>query len=490
MIFQNYEQQKIISMLNEAASESNLIVFNSIIKDIIKRNEEDKNRMITLWKEYSGETPITKLPDTSNPTKPNNKLSHDFRGIIVNQLVGYMFGTPIKYKIESNINSYTESEISEYTKELESFIKFNILKKLDSETATYTSVCGKAYRLMYYTNVIDNEGKDKVEVVVKNIKPWEAIVIKNPTVDEVEYAMIYYKIEEEVNGKNTSRYHIEFYDNKYVYYFIENDKGDFEYDSEFGNPIQIHGFDFVPVIQFVNNNLEIGDFEKVRSLIDGYDKIISSAVNDLETFANAYLAFFGVKPTIESLKEAKQLGAFYVPDSGGDKQADVRFITKEIATNNITDITKIINNDIYRFSSTVDMSDENFSGAAQTGESRKWKLFALEVKAKEKERYYEESIINMLKVLISFWRKVKNIKLNVSDINIVFDRSIPIEYSISDLVQLHNAGLISTETILANIHIVNNVKTEYQKILEEKSGDLAETVKILSDVNSNVNNIS
>ena len=117
-------------------------------------------------------------------------------------------------------------------------------------------------------------------------------------------------------------------------------------------------FDYVPVILFQNNNEEKGDFEKVEALIDAYDKNRSDSVNEVETFANAYMKFKGTSIDKEVIDNAKQTGAFEVPEEG-----DVDFITKNINDTFVENNRKNLNEDIHKFSASVDMVDEKFSGA-------------------------------------------------------------------------------------------------------------------------------
>lgn len=74
-----------------------------------------------------------------------------------------------------------------------------------------------------------------------------------------------------------------------------------------------------------------------------------------------------------------------------------------------------MNQNIYKFSSSVDMSDESFSGASQSGESRKWKLLSLEFKAITKERKFTTGLRSMFKVISSSWN-TKGIELNYLDV--------------------------------------------------------------------------
>lgn len=447
------------NMIIDSIKQSSGATLPVIIKDLIESEALDRNRMNKLWEEYKGNVPIKTT--TSDSLRPENKIANDFRGVIVDQICGYMFGIPVKYVLDNYTDK--EQELLKY------FLKKNYYDKLDSELETYIATCGKGFRLLYYTDKSDFEGNTIVDIVMKNIKPFEAVVITDSTIDEPEYGMIYYKIEIVEGGTKKERYKVEWYDNKNVYYFIETEGGNFYPDNTYGEYSQPHGFDFVPLVKFANNTLEMGDFEKVRTNIDSYDKTISFAINDLESFANAYLLFYGVEPTTEILTAAKKSGAFYVPkDNDADSQNKVEFLTKDIRVENITETVDLLSQDIYKFAAAIDMSDESFSGAAQTGESRKWKLLPLEWRAKAKERLFAESLQRMFMIIFSFWKTYKGVTIDPTDINFVFTRSLPVDMTVAEIISLKGAGLLSTETALHNISSVKEVQEEIEKINAEK----------------------
>lgn len=422
-----------------------------IIKDLIKANEIPKQHMLTLWSEYLGNVPIKNGSNDTNPARPQNRLAHDFRSTIVQQAVGYMFGNPID--ISYPIEDTTAQEL------ISKFLKKNYYSKADAELASYLGVCGKAFRLVYYDA--------NTNLIFKNIKPFEAIVINDSTVDEPACGLIYYNMEFP-NSSKKIRTKVEFYDNLNVYYFIESENGNYVADTTYGDAVQNHGFTFVPLIQINNNATSTGDFERVRTLVDAYDKLISFGITDHESWSNAYLLFYGVEPTKETIEYARKTGAFYVPrDSDMDANNKVEFLTKEINTANIKDLADRLNNDIYRFSNSVDFSDEKFGGQ-QSGEARKYKLIGLENKCKEKERYFTIGYQYLFKVAASFWQMVKGVNISAEEIQFTFTRNLPVDITIDNLIGLQQAGILSTETAIKQLPFIEDSEDEYEKVLKEK----------------------
>ncbi|MED5041494.1 phage portal protein [Geobacillus stearothermophilus] len=418
-------------------------VTSDIIKQILDWHKPHREAMLGLYNRYLGSgLPIQsrQLPD---PKKPNNKIPNDYRGYIINQVVGYLWGQPISYSIDSR--NYDEARLKEYNDRLSRFNALNAIDDLDSELGKIMSICGYAARLLY----IDKNGEERA----MNIFPWEAVFIEDG--GEITHAIRYYKVKDLENNEYTK---VEWYDSKNVTFFIEDD-GVFIMDSEASQP---HLFDYVPFIRFQNNDEEQGDFEKVEALIDAYDKIISDSVNEIETFANAYMAFKGVQIDKETIETMKQTGGIEI-----DKEGDVFFITKNINDTFVENNKKTLNENIHKFSASVDMSDEKFSGGAQTGESRKWKLVALENKAGTKARKFGKGLREQFKVLCSAWKK-KNIDIDYLDIFWEFKRNIPIDLAYVAEFASKMKGIHSDHTLLSQIPYIDDVNYELELMQQEK----------------------
>lgn len=412
----------------------NNTITSQIIKDLIKAHEPIKKRTQKLYLKYLYDADIKKRRFLDEK-KLNNQLPNDYVGDIIDGITGYMFGEPISYKIDKD--KYSEADYKKITDALDIFKNRNDIEDLDSSTGEMMSICGYAARLLY----IDIEGKERV----MDIKPWEVIFIMDSTIDEVQFAMIYYEIEVSEDSKDEKRIKVEWYDRQKIAYYISNKSGEFVEDDTVSKNPQLHMFDFVPVVKFSNNNAESGDFEKVLDLINAYDRLISDNQNEIEEFRIAYLAFYGVEPTREALEAARETGAFGFP-----KDTDGKFITKPLdaAVDFIENHKKTLNENIYKFSKSVDMRDEEFSGSAMSGESRKWKLVGLENRAKKKERKFTKGLRYMFKVLCSAWNK-KEIKLNYEDINYQYKRNLPIDLKYHADATRALKGMIDEKTRLS-----------------------------------------
>lgn len=458
---QNSETILYSKIINENGS-----LTSKIIVDLIKDYDKERTALKGLWDRYKGDTPIKHrtMPDRY---KINNKISHDFRGQIVRQKTGYLFGEPITYSF--NHSNYNESQIEQIKSAIKSFNRLNNIEDLDNLTGEYATACGYGARLFY----IDTTGLLRA----MNIVPWEVIFVKDPTLDKVSFAIIYYQVDyvDIVSGKSEKRWKVEFYDNTKVTIYFEYEKNKFIEDPlELKNPF-LHMFNSVPVIKYSNNALEMSDFEKVEPLIDSYDLLVSDAINELEEFRLAYLAVIGGQLQEEDVLRAKQNGTFNIPEG-----VDVKFITKTLQTDFVENQKKSIRENIYLLSNTVDLTDQAFSGNAESGISRKYRFAALEDRSIETERKFNKAFFEQYQ-LISFILGKKNIPLKYEDMEFIWKRNLPIDLLYYGQVVQMFTGQVSEKTKLGLLPFVVDVDSELKQMIAENQS--FDRTILLEDIN-------
>ena len=424
---------------------------NAILNDIIEEHLTRNTFMQKMYDEYKGNVPVKHREyDYNSKTKIDRKLANDYRGYIVDTLTGYTFGTPVSYSIDKDQYDI-DTNYEKVTEKLKLFIRNNSISDIDAETAKKASICGYGARLLY----IDNDGL----VRLMNINPWECVFVNNYSKDEPEFALRYYKLEYR-NADNSIEYNIyaEWYDKEYVEDFVQENGVFFPVkDSR-----KKHMFNGVPLIEFPNNAERMGDFEKVRELIDSYDILLSDTQSELEEQRLAYLVFSGAQIDRATMEEAKKTGAFSLPDP----QDTVRYLVKNLSDTVIQNHKATLRENIHKFSKTVDMSDEKFSGASQSGESRKWKLLAMENLAVIKERKFSKSVRNMFRMIEEVWID-KLDPIIPASIMWNLTRNLPIELTQEATLLTMLNGVISNKTRLGLASFIDDAESEITLMQED-----------------------
>ena len=185
-----------------------------------------------------------------------------------------------------------------------------------------------------------------------------------------------------------------------------------------------HYFGRVPLIEYWNNDEETGDVEAVLSLIDAYNVLESSRVNDQEQLVDALLIVYGARletddrgrTPAEQLRQDKLL---YLPD----RDAGAQYLVKQ-SGQGAEELRAALERDIHKFSMIPDLSDRQFSGNA-SGVAMKYKLLGLEQLTRVKERWFREALKERLRCYAHFLAVKGGHPLDEGDVRIIFTRTLP-----------------------------------------------------------------
>lgn len=406
---------------------------SDILKDLINNHlQNEVPRLKQLYEYYKGNHTILErnMPD---PTKPNNKLVNNFYGQIVDDILGYFLGIPVI--IQHNFDDDIQEQLD---------IIFNENDKDDlfMEIGKEMSITGKSALLVYQ----DENSRTRLAQI-----PAEEIIFiyDNSKPDELLYAIRVYELEQVQSSGEVKRIrYVEVYDKYTITYYIE-DEGEYVLDNGRPNPVP-HIFEDVPIIPFVNNKEEMGDFEKIITLVNDYDRVISDASNEQEAFRNAYLVLINMIADKELIERLKQEGILALDEDG-----DARFLTKNIQTDALENHLNRLEENIYRFAQVPNLSDEKFAHNL-SGVAIKFKLFSLENKCIIKERKMVKSIKKVLKLLAKPIKVITGKEMRLVDITIKFTRNVPANLLEVSQVVTNLNGLVDKHTLLSLLPFVDD----------------------------------
>ena len=403
-----------------------------------------KNELPNLQKMedyYSGKHNILHKKNRTTD-KEDAKLVHDYPGYITTIATAYFLGKPISYTLQDDKLKKDFEKLSEYLSTEEE-------QQENFEHSENCSIFGKSYEL-WYKNADNTIGNAVVD-------PRDCFILRDNTVKKEITAAV--RWDKTKNKEDKWVYKLEVYDSTTVttYEFLsDSDKKEV---PNIKGVTKLHGFNQVPIIEFLNNKRAFGDFKKVVSLIDGYDEAASTSIDDMTDFTDALLVLTNVggtdKETLKKIKEDKLM----LIDDDGDAKWLVKQVNDAYAQNN----KNRLNQDIHKFSMIPDMQDKEFSGNS-SGVALGYKLLALEQLAAQKEMYFKKAINQRLQLMIDFY----NLKIKATDIQKVFTRNVP-----KNLVEAADTaqklqGIVSHETILSTLPFIEDAKAELEKIKAEE----------------------
>ena len=399
------------------------------IQKFIKKHKAESIRYIKLQKYYEGKHDI--LDHTSRDGQPNNKIVNPYPKYITDMLVGYFVGQPI---------SYTSKEEDGLLEDLQAIFDYSDEQEENLELAKICSIKGKAYELLYRD--------EDARIRFNEFGPDQMFVIYDMTISpSIKFAIRYYDVGEG-NDKIT---YAEVYD-KEVCTLYKGKDSDLSLDQ-----VTPHTFKDVPVVEYVNNKEEQGDFEQVITLIDAYNKAQSNTLNDMDQFTDAYLILVNMAGTdSERIDELKRDRVMLLDDDG-----DAKWLIKEINDAWVENYKDRVRRDIHKFSYTPDMQDESF-GNNLSGVSIRYKILAMEQIRSNKERKFKKGLQRRIELICNSLRLEKDIDL-FTDINIKFANTLPQNtYELSQTIK-NLSPYLSSETLLNQLPFVENAKEELEK---------------------------
>lgn len=391
----------------------------------------DLPRLNKLKNYYDGKQDIL-MKYYEDRNKPCNKIVVNYCSCIVDNFNGYLTGNPISYTSNEDIEDILK------------VLRYNDYKEEDSEFLKSALIFGKSYEIMY----LDEDGEIRFNV----LDTRQGFPIYS---DDLNKDLLYFvRIFPVDNLDILKGYYVEVYSKDTVDRFDMNDA----YSNLRFISSEQHYFHQVPVTVFSLNREEVGSFEKIMSMQDSYNKLISASEDDFESFCDAYMVIRGMDIDDDELSKMKQNRILLL-----DEEGDVSYLTKDIKDTALNNMLDELNGKIHRVSNSPDFGDENFSNAS--GISLKYKLIGFENTASN----IETRLVKALQKRIELISEILYIKNSVvwRDINIVVSRNLPVD--IAEIVETVNGlkGTVSNKTLLSQIPFIEDVDAELEKVGSE-----------------------
>ena len=396
-------------------------------------------RFLPLESMYKGNHEILRM--TEKPlNKPDNRIVMNFAKYIVDTLNGYFLTIPIKINHESD----------EYMAKLQDILDFNNIDDEQYELSKDMSIFGVGYEMLY----LDEEARENI----LHLSPKETFVIRDNSIRKrIRYGVHYYR-DEKNNLKGT------FSDDQKIYYFEEGKNGLYiaeEYPHYFGD---------CPIDEWRENEECQSAFESVYTMINQVNKVISEKANDVDYFADAYLKVIGVEleeEVLSKLRDSRIWNLYKTSNEADGTIPDVDFLSKPDADQTQENLLNRLEEKIYQLSMVPNLSDENFG--TSSGIALSYKLQGLDNLCKTKERKFTAGLIRRYKMLCNLpnWHDKEAYK----GITYQFTRNAP--KNVLEEAQVVNSlnGLVSKETALSYLSIVDNAKEELEKMDKEDEFD-------------------
>ena len=407
---------------------------------LFRHTQEAVPRVLKLKRYYAGDHDILRKLERANGA-PNNKIVANYCEYITNMNTGFFMGQPVAY------SSATENE--ENVETLGAVLKYNDEAAHNIRLAEEASITGDAYEIIY----TDADAEIRFAAVPSE----QIIVVTDSSLEEnLLYAVRRFWVKD-VAGSTRHEY-VDVYDRAYITHY-RHYSGHLE---QLGEP-EPHYFDDVPVVEYPNNEHHRGDFEGIITLVDAYDKAQSLTLDDMEDFTDAYLILKGMGGTTGDDAKELRKNKILSLDEGGSAE----WLIKNLNDSYIENIKTRLQNDIHKFSSVPDMSDDSFAGNA-SGVAIKYKLLGMEQIRSRKERCFKKGLQRRIEIIAGMLRTKSKADIDFRDINITFTANLPANLQEQAQIVSQLDGMISRKTLLSLLPFVTDPKEEMEELDKEK----------------------
>lgn len=430
------------------------------IRHLILKHRACIDRLQKLENYYRGEHKIL------GETERENRLVCNHAKDIADTASSYFIGNPVAYKSEEDITYLTDA------------LEIAGADEADGDNGLDLSIYGRAYEYIYTK-------QDETDLMIKNMSPKNTFIVYDDSIEQNELFAVYYYAKKDSTDQVNTVYVATILTQSYKYVMdIQDMDGPQEFYEE---PVE-HFKGEVPVVEYLNNKMAIGDYELQIPLIDAYNALMSDRITDKEQFIGAILAIYGTlladedaetegdgKGHKEARKKLKEDKILELPDS-----AKAEYLTKSFDESGVEILKKAIEQDIHKFSHIPCMTDESFGGNV-SGVAMEFKLLGMENITKIKTRYYKKGLRKRLRIFAYFLNTRSGIGLDISKITPTFTRAMPKNLlEISQIVS-NLWGKVGKKTLLSQIPFVEDVDAELETVEKESQEALEQQQKMFGN---------
>jgi len=361
-----FSQPKVHSNLKKWHTDKTDLTTDEIEAWIQKHQSEIVPELDDLWHYYKAENTTILGRSPTDPATPHNNTPIGYGRKIVTTFTGYAYRPHyITYKVGGAESS------QQFVDELLTTFDYNAEHIKTSRSGRNTAIFGVAYELMYIEGVNTNNPifPTRAEPRFVNADPRNIILLYDysPETEKV-IGIRYYQ-------KSATKWRVELYlpNEVRVYERVKNEQlgGKWRYD-QIGDYPNFYGA--VPIVAYYMGEEMLGVIRPVRTLIDDYDLLVSDSIVEFDRFANAYLRLVGMTLGQDSTDNKKGLNRMIqvlkekrIFNRLQDKD-DVTFLTKDIPSEFIAFMSKLIRDEIHKQSHVPDFTElatgGDLSGAA------------------------------------------------------------------------------------------------------------------------------
>lgn len=393
-----------------------------------------------------------------NPLKvADNRISHYWHGLLVNQKAGYMFGR------EPTIDVGDKVLNKEITK-----ILGDEWGKTIKDLVINASNSGISWLHFW----IDDKGAFQYGIVPSiQIYPLYSKDLKNRLIGVIrEY------VEEDENGNEYTKY--EYWNDTEAFFYRSSGSSIVELNIVGNNETNhfTHSLRKVPFIYFNNNSILKYDLFMYKDLVDQFDKVTSGFANDIDDVQEIIFVLkgYGGEELEEFMKDLKDFKAVKTEDDG-----DVKTIRAEIPVEARDKFLESMKKSIFLFGMGVNPDKESLGDSS--GVALKFLYSLLELKAAATRTEFDSSLKYLIRAILDYLGKNTD-----QDISITYYKNmVTNDKEVVEIIS-KSGNTISEKTKTKNHPYTDNLDEELEELEAQNQEEYDDYSNLGADANAQV----
>lgn len=448
-----YRVQSIEAILNDT----------SILVKLIQHHLKYQVPRLDLLEGYylGNNNTIMNGPRRRDPLKADHRIRNAFASTVSDFLNSYVLSNPVKVQAWDDAD-----QESAFIEQVDKFNQRNDIDSHNLEIGKDQNNLGRAFELL--------QRNENDEDKIYRLDPREVFMIYDRSVaTKVIAACRYFKVNE--FDPSAAMYQVELYTPDMIYRFKTANIATVSKLTLDEDQIEEHRFHGVPIVEYRSDRYRMSVYERVLPQIDAYDAAQSDTANYMTDFNDAILAITGRAEGLDNTNLLKRMIDMnilvLVPEDNhqGNAASPIKseYLTKSYDVQGVESYKSRLRDDIFSFSSTPDLTDDSFSGN-KSGEALKYKIFGLQQRRQDKEKFLAKGFRVRYKLLENLKREVREYTGEPVRLDFIFTPNLPKAY-LEELQEfVASGGEISNETKLELLSFIDDVQAEKERLVAEQ----------------------
>lgn len=405
-----------------------------LLQKLLEIHKKEAKTFQQRQDEYESKHEILNFPRKPEH-KPDNRIVVNFCKYIVDTFNGFFIGIPVKVTSK-------DDNIAAYVDKLDSY---NDQDNKNAELSKIMSIHGKGYE-MYFTD-------EDAELCTAYLSPVEAFMVFDDSI--LKRPMFFVRRFTDFEGNEFGSVS----DKVGVRHF--SIAGGVSWTDEW----QPHHFPDVPATEYVENAEEQSIYYPVLSIINAYNKALSEKANNVEYFSDAYLKILGAKLDEDGLNHIKDNRIINMEGEDAAKII-VDFLSKPDSDGTEEHFLDRSERLIFHITMVANISDESFG--TSSGIALKYKVLNMLNLFQNKKQKVTGGMKRRYKLL--FGHPASKVSPDAwEQLDFHFTPNLPANILEEAQIAAQLEGIVSHETQLKVLSIVDSVQDELEKIEEENA---------------------